>query len=457
MNERPPVWQFQSALPGMAWPAVPAGDAGAALGLLFQLEHSQWLSAEQLIELQLRQLEVLLRHAHATVPHYRERWGGVYDPARPLTRERFAGLPLLTRRELQERHEAIKSRDIPASHGAAYEKRTSGSTGAPVRVLKTPLVNLMWNVFTLRDHLWHGRDLRRKLAAIRHGVSEGEFDGWGPATQGLVATGPSAVLGIRAEVDAQLSWLERQQPDYLMTYPSIAAELARRSLDRGVRLASLREVRTFGEQLPPGLRELCRQAWQAPLTDAYSAEETGYIALQCPQHEHYHVQSEGALVEVLDDRGRPCAAGEVGRIVVTDLHNFATPLIRYELGDFAEAGAPCPCGRGLPVLKRILGRVRNLLVTAKGERYWPPLGSRRFFEIAPVLKHQVVQKEFDLLEVRLVTASPLTAKQESDLRALILSGMPAGFRLNFVYCEDIPRSAGGKYEDFISELAPRGR
>jgi phenylacetate-coenzyme A ligase PaaK-like adenylate-forming protein len=61
-------------------------------------------------------------------------------------------------------------------------------------------------------------------------------------------------------------------------------------------------------------------------------------------------------VEVLDEEGRPCAPGETGRVVATSLNNFAMPLIRYETGDTAEVGAPCPCGRGLPVLTRIMGR-----------------------------------------------------------------------------------------------------
>jgi phenylacetate-coenzyme A ligase PaaK-like adenylate-forming protein len=71
------------------------------------------------------------------------------------------------------------------------------------------------------------------------------------------------------------------------------------------------------------------------------------------------VQSESVLLEIVDDAGRACAPGRAGRVVVTSLHNFATPLIRYELGDLAEFGAPCACGRSLPVISRVLGRSRS--------------------------------------------------------------------------------------------------
>jgi phenylacetate-CoA ligase len=137
--------------------------------------------------------------------------------------------------------------------------------------------------------------------------------------------------------------------------------LVRRAIEKDWRPRRLREARTFAEALPEDLRALCRAAWNVKLCDVYSAEEAGYIALQCPDHEHYHVQSENLIVEVIDERGEPCRAGEMGRVVVTTLTSFAMPLIRYEIGDYAVAGAPCPCGRGLPVIERVLGGTRNLL------------------------------------------------------------------------------------------------
>jgi len=443
---------IRSTTPGITWPAIPGQEAAALLALQFQLERSQWLAPERLRELQFRQLEALLRHAGDTVPYYRERWRGLYDPSRPLTPEAFSRLPLLARGDLQSHFDALKSHRIPAAHGAVTESRTSGSTGMPVRVLKTGLVRLLWRTIVLREHRWFQRDLSGQLAAIRQGVAETETDGWGPATNAIARTGGSATLSISADVDSQLDWLARQQPDYLLTYPSNLAELARRSLARQVPLPRLREARTFGELLAPETRALCQEAWGVPVTDAYSADETGYIALQCPGTAHYHVQSETVLVEVLDGDGAPCAPGQRGRVVVTDLHNFATPIVRYVIGDFAEVGGPCGCGRGLPVLTRILGRVRNMLVTATGERYWPLLGVRGLAEIAPVLQAQFVQKDTVSVEARLVMAAPPSAEQEAQMRSHALSRLPPGIGLKFVYCREIPRGAGGKFEDFVSEV-----
>jgi phenylacetate-CoA ligase len=455
--KRAPPWNFHSAMPGVAWPAIPAGDGAMTLSLLHQLERTQWLAPERLLELQFGQLAVLLRHAYATVPYYRARWAGVYDPAAPLTYERFARLPLLARQELQKHYAALCSSSPPTEHGARKEHRTSGSTGTPVRTLSTALAQLFWSAFTLRDHHWHGRDLTRKLAVIRREVAPSDVANWGPATAGLVATGRSVSHAISDDAAAHLDWVLEQKPGYLYTYPSLAAEMTKLSLQRGVRPEGLLEVRTLAESLNKDLRALCREAWGVPVTDLYSCTEAGYMALQCPAHEHYHVQSEGVLLEVLDEAGQPCTPGQVGRVVVTALHNFAMPLVRYDIQDYAEAGEPCACGRGLPVLKRILGRVRNALVTADGKKYWPVFGTRALMDAAPVRQHQFVQKTHELVEARVVVAAPLTAAEEARFRERVLSQLPAGMRLQLSYVARIERSASGKFEDFLSELsaAPR--
>jgi len=424
-------------------------QAARVKDLVAQLEKSQWLPPERMAQAQLARLAPLLSHAHATTGFYAAHWGKAFE-GKSTALER---IPLLRRRDLQERYDDICSRALPPAHGKTQEGRTSGSSGMPVRVLKTELTGTYWRALTLREHLWHKRDFSGKLAVIRRRAGDRSSSNWGTATHGLVATGPAVGFEPSAPLDAQLDWLTREDPAYLLTYPSLAGELARRSLARGLRLPSLKGVRTLGELLPPETREACREAWGVGVTDSYSCEELGYLALQCPGREHYHVQSEAVILEVLDDAGRPCKPGAVGRVVATALHNYATPLVRYELGDYAEVGEPCACGRGLPVLRRIVGRTRNMFVTAGGERFWPSFGSRSLNQVAPIVQHQFVQKAHDLVEARLVTGAPLGPGQEEALRQLILRQLPAGVRVEFAYPASIERSAGGKFEDFKSELA----
>jgi phenylacetate-CoA ligase len=247
--------------------------------------------------------------------------------------------------------------------------------------------------------------------------------------------------------------LHRNDPDYLLTYPSNLAALAEAHSAAGLRPVKLRQVITMAEILPPETRGLVRAAWGVSIHDTYSAKEIGYIALQCPDHEHLHIQSEVALVEVLDVDGRECHPGEIGRVVVTPLHNFAMPLIRYELGDCAEVGPACVCGRKLPVLSRVMGRVRNMLIGPSGRRYWPSFGTGRFREIAPVRRHQFVQKTLRTLDARLAVERALSPDEQSRLKAHILSRLPEPFELTLVFVDDIAPGESGKLENFICQAS----
>jgi len=149
----------------------------------------------------------------------------------------------------------------------------------------------------------------------------------------------------------------------------------------------------------------------------------------------------------------PCKEGEVGRVVITDLHNFATPIVRYEIRDYAEVGGACPCGRGLPTLKRILGRRRNMVTLPDGSRHWPSVGFHAFRGIAPIRQYQGVQHTVDTVEMKLVVDAPLSAQQEELLRTVILDALGYPFTLRFSYHDaELPKTRGGKFEEFISLL-----
>jgi phenylacetate-CoA ligase len=145
-------------------------------------------------------------------------------------------------------------------------------------------------------------------------------------------------------------------------------------------------------------------------------------------------------------------AGEIGQVVVTALHNFAMPLLRYALGDFAELGAECECGRRLPVIERIRGRVRNMLTLPNGDRVWPLFGTNAISRVAPVRQFRLVQKSLRELVLELSVARPLDPGEERLLRELVLGTLGHPFELDLVYLPTILRAESGKFEEFRSEL-----
>ncbi len=438
---------------GVAWPALPGAVGSSMLALQFQLEHTQWWPAATLARHQHRQLRALLDHARRTVPFYEDRLASL-DLDRGLDPLAFRALPTLTRAQVQADTDALHSRAVPPSHGSLLEAKTSGSTGEPVRIVGTQIHRFWWGACLLRDHLWHARDLGGKLAAIRTKIAGGDETGWGPATDSVFRTGPCVTLNIRADIAEQARWLAAENPDYLLSHPTNVLALARHCLAQGLRIPRLREVRTFGEALPAELRDACRQAWGVPVADCYSTNEVGYVALQCPVSGDYHVQAESVYLEVLDEAGAPCAPGTTGRVVATALHNYAMPLIRYELNDYAEVGPPCPCGRGLPVLKRILGRRRNMLRLPDGTTHWPSFPSRVWLEVAPIRQFQLVQTALDTITLRLVVDRPLDAAAEARLADELNRRFGWPFRYRYEYPGAIERT--DKFEDFVSLLDAPG-
>jgi phenylacetate-CoA ligase len=444
---------------GMAWPAVPDAISARLLAFQQQFAQSERWSPERLARHQFRQLGRLLAHAYDKSPFYRARLEGFgYRPGREITAEFWAQLPIIGRREVQEQASALACREVPAEHGRTFAGTTSGSTGTPLRTVTTDLAQLLWQAITLRHQSWHGRDLRLKFASIRRDHDNGAFAPDGKAypdwllPEGVVyPTGPACLLDNRCTPAEQAQWLMREDPDYLLTFPSVAQEIARYFLDHGLGLERLKDIATLGEVVTPRARKACRDAFGVEIRDMYSAVETGYLALQCPAG-RYHVQSEVVLLEVLDEEGQPCRPGEIGQVIVTPLHNFAMPLLRYSIGDFAEVGDACACGRRLPVLNEIVGRARDTVMLPSGTRRYAWFGMRRFAEIPEIVQFQVIQKTLYELEVKLVARGPLSAESEEKLRENLRKSLGEHFSVLLTYHAEIPRTASGKYFDFLSEV-----
>lgn len=359
---------------------------------------------------------------------------------------------------MQENFEALKSEAVPRSHGGTFTTTSSGSTATPVTVVKTSLQQLLWQANTLRDHLWHKRDFSARMASIRAWdevddyayPNGGRGKRWG-SSSGLFATGTGHMLGFSAKVHEQAEWLQRVQPHYLMSYPSNFEALAHFCLDNKIVFPWLLELRSMSEVLRPEVRDICRKAWGVEIKDTYSSEEVGLIALQSPVCEEMLILAETLHTEVLDDAGVDCAPGVAGRLIVTPLHAFAMPLIRLAQGDLAIPGGPAQCGRGLPVLKEVLGRERNMVKLPNGQMLYP---SYHYMTrgLEKIVQFQIVRKAVDRLEVRLVSRAPLDETERTLLATRIQERFQYPFHVAIAYVNEIQRTRRGKFIDYLSEI-----
>lgn len=290
--------------------------------------------------------------------------------------------------------------------------RTSGSTGTPVMVNKTE-ESIIWHIATNKRELeWRGwpvLDSNFKKVSILARNKEDSFD---------------EVTGVYSKklepISILQSYLEKIQPHYIYSYPSIIEEI---DLSK---LKNLIDIRSCGE----------RNA------TSYSCEEAGTIALKCPEFGNYHIM-ENIIVE---------SDPELGALI-TELTN---PIInRYAIGDVIELpnkGVKCGCGRSLPIISKIQGRIRNMLVLPNGDKVWPTVGEPQFLSISKkIIRHQVVQKTFYDLEIRLKVSHKLDFDEETNLKKLVLNTLnqPHINTPTIVYVDDFPL---GKFEAFKCDI-----
>ena len=184
--------------------------------------------------------------------------------------------------------------------------------------------------------------------------------------------------------------------------------------------------------------------------------EAGYLASPCPQGHGLHVHSENVILEVLDDEGRPCAPGQTGRVVVTTLHNYLTPFVRYEIMDSATCGpAACPCGRGLPLLTRVGGKHRPLFRLADGRRKASNKLLQALRGAGPHGQQQIVQRAADHVLVRIVPSPGWTDEHAARVSAIVNEFFETPIRTEVEILDRLVLPSGGKLQEVISELDKR--
>lgn len=450
---------LRSIDPLLQYPAAPDPRVLPILGYLYQLDRAQWMEPATHRSLLFGQLELLLRTAYRKVPYYRDALGNAgFSETAPLDEMAWDRVPLLTRTTLQAEGRRLLSTDIPQAMQPFKQTRSSGSTGMPVEVYQPATKSPMMYATAILEPLIHGANFRGKSASIRYIRKEGvgtepvSSPDWGSPLSLLVETGPTVMLSSSADPERQADWVIKEDPQYLQMFPSNLEAILPVLEARGAMLPGLHYFRTMGEQLPNRIRERVQSQFGKKIVDAYSSQEVGLIAMQCPEHDHYHLVQDMIFTEVLRDDGTPCAPGEIGSVVVTDLFNAGFPLIRYAIGDYAEMGAPCDCGRAWPVITRVMGRVRNLITFPDGRREWPGAPAKDYADAIPMTQYQMVQTAIDKLHINFVMKRPLTEDDRAAVIAITKKRMGDAFDVTVAEVAAIERGPSGKYEEFKSEV-----
>jgi phenylacetate-CoA ligase len=340
----------------------------AQLHYLREFEHTQFLPPEEIRDLQFVRLRALARHAYEQCPFYRRRFDRAGLRPGDLRRlDDLRALPPLEKREIQEQGDMMIAREWPRAD--LIPNQTGGSTGTPISFLLSGDRKCSRAAATVRHDRWAGCDVGDKTAVVWGAPRDRPADAWRTRLRDAVLREPlwlDAGLLTEERMLHFQSQLHRFRPRVVRAYARALAVFARFLQSRGLEAFHPQSIITSAEVLEDADRTLLEEVFCCPVFNRYGCREVSVIASECPQHSGLHVMAEGLYVEIETANG-PAAAGEVGSVLITDLLNGAMPLIRYRIGDMAAwADGDCPCGRGLPRLTRVAGRVTDFLVGGDG-------------------------------------------------------------------------------------------
>jgi phenylacetate-CoA ligase len=455
--------------PGNVWPGLPMGEGSQVWTAYLILDRTQWLDAAEVEDRQLDQVRALLDHCWHHVPYYQQAFNAAgIRPADIHTRADFRGIPILKREVYQERAVHLVARQLPTGTRQIGTITTSGTSGLPIAVHLTNMTSLWWLAFYLRDLEWAGLDPRGKLASIRtmtlkdpkqqEQLREGmTLPHWHGQLQRLIESGPSFGLDLHQDPRRQLAWLRQVQPDYLLSYPSNLDCLASLIRDDGQPVPGLKAIQSFAETLEDDARTRIESAFGVPVKDLYSCAEAGYLASPCPRGHGLHVHAENVILEVIDENDQPCSPGQTGRVVLTTLHNWLTPFVRYEILDDATPGPhPCPCGRGLPLLTRIDGKRRPMFHLADGRRKSSASLVNSMHRLGGIRQQQIVQRAVDQVVVRIVPARDWESSQIERINHLLKDFFEGPVRVEVQVVDRLELPRSGKLREVVNELEGDG-
>ena len=439
---------------GVLFPMHEALKGHQTVEILKCLEKSQWLTPEAMKELQLDRLKTFLTTIEQHVPYYQTVFAelgvdiGAIDSLDDLTR-----FPLLTKDIIRAQTDALKT----TADAKLMPRKTGGSTGEPLRF------------FVDNNRVSH--DVAARWRATRWwGVDMGDPE--------LVLWGAPAELGAQDKIKRLRDKLFRShlvsafdmtpemmveivrqiraiRPRMIFGYPSSLAYLARYAKDQSIQLSDcgVHVVFVTSEVLYPQQRQEIEQVFGCGVANEYGGRDAGFIARECSAG-RMHISAEDIIVELVDDDGNPVPVGFSGEVVVTHLATTGFPFLRYKTGDIAIMDdAPCACGRGLPVLKEVVGRSNDLLITCDGGAVHPNVVNYIVREFHQVIAYKVIQETLMKTRVLLELSSPLSEDEQAAMAAGFRERLGSDVEVDILVVDYIQAEKSGKHRFVVSHCS----
>ena len=384
---------------------------------LLEMESNQWKSQSELEEIQQAKLRQLIAHAETQVPYYKN-----HGTSKILKKSDVRSKP---------------SDFISTQHGSLIETHTSGSTGMPMRICSDLRENAFGVAFELHHLFETGHGILDTQAKISHTASS-------PNILQRIGILECHYLDVQAPEISILDKLKKLKADSLNCYPSFLNHLAR--INDGLRF---KRIYCGGEVLTEKTRKAAEESFSCKVFNRYGSMETSWFAWECEKGS-MHIQADQFVVEIVDGSGKPAKSGN---ILVTPLWRRTMPFIRYALGDRASWGSRCTCGRSLPTLKSIEGRLDDAIILPSGK-----VRSARSInlmdEFDEIISYRIIQEKKDLFVFRYVPAKKdISSTVKKQIENIIIKGcLNEKVKVEFEPVNKLQRTRTGKIRTVISKV-----
>lgn len=421
------------------------------------LEIKNLINEKKLLKFQDNALRNLLLHAYKNVPYYTHILDeiDIVKNSNIDSLSKFSNIPILTKDIIRKNLQTLISKDYKKR--GWYYNSSGGSTGEPLRFIQD-VSNKKWYTATWRYYqdingINHNNSKNILIWASNQGIFKVSLNIRERAQNWLTNTKLLNSFKMSEEdMEKYIKIINSYKPEFITGYAGSLYELCLYAKKRKKNLFTPKIVISAAETLRDDMREEIESLFGTKLYDFYGSRETASLAGEC-RDGLMHIFTFNHYVEIVDKNNQPVKEGKEGRVIVTDLHNYSMPFIRYEIGDTAILGPKtCTCGNLLPTLKKITGRITDNFVRENGDIISGSALTLTFNLIDWVEAFQIIQEDFKKVKILIIKKNNINISDKRKIERKLKVLLGKDCRIEWEFVDYIPKAKSGKHLYIISKI-----
>lgn len=389
----------------------------------------------------------LLLHAYHNIPYYLQLFDEIgLIRKNKVDLSRFSEIPILTKNTIRKNHSELISKDCNALRW--FYNSSGGSTGEPIRLIQDDIYK-KWEAITQKFYYENMLDIHREkvkkiiLWGSEKDIFESKDSGLIKFENGRIFL--NSFIMNKENLSCYVRIINSYKADFVRGYAGSLYELCKYVKDNKLTLYSPKILVSSAEMLRKSMRKTIEEVFRTKVYDFYGSREVNTIAAEC-KNGSIHTFMFNNYTEILDNFNKKVKNGEEGKIVITNLHNYSMPLIRYEIGDKAILGSEsCDCGSFLPTIKKITGRITENFIKKDGTIVHGEYFTHLFYLKDWVKAFEVLQEDYGNIKISVVLKGFIKESEKKNIENKIRIVMGHDCEIIWEFVDEIPKIPSGKY------------